>query len=353
MKKIIVPLKDRSYPILIDAGIAKQLPKLLAEKGCTHAVILTNQPLAKLYQKKIQSFFSQKIKVDWIVIPEGEKTKSIRYFEKIHKELIELKATRKTFLVCLGGGVIGDLGGFVASTYLRGIPFVQLPTSLLAMVDSSVGGKTAIDLPQGKNLVGTFYQPVFVLIDTLFLHTLPPREFRCGLAEVLKYGLLGDEGFFIYLEKNFSSILKLDPSLLQHVIFIACQMKADIVSKDEKESGLRALLNLGHTLAHAVETLSGYHKIKHGEAVAMGLVYAALLSEKRKLCSVGTKKRIEALLKNFGLPTEWPALPKADYERVMSIDKKSQGNVVQYVALKKIGKAFLLPLKVTEISKYL
>lgn len=220
-------------------------------------------------------------------------------------------------------------------------------------MDSSVGGKTGVDLPFGKNLVGAFYQPQAVIIDLNFLKTLPLRELRCGLSEVVKYGILGDARFFAYLEKNMQSILALETSSLTKIIYRSCQMKAEIVAEDEKEKGKRALLNLGHTLGHAIETLTGYEKIHHGEAVSMGMVYAAWLSEKRGLCSSEDLVRIKKLLEKIGLPTLWPQLKPSQYAKVMAQDKKAVGKMVQYVSIRQIGQAQLIKLDPKEIASYI
>ncbi len=256
-------------------------------------------------------------------------------------------------LIALGGGVVGDICGFVAATYLRGIPFIQVPTTLLAQVDSSVGGKTGVDLPEGKNLIGAFYQPKLVLIDTDFLKTLPKRELICGFSEVIKYGILWDADFFKFLEQKSVSLLKLNPKDCETIIERSCAIKALIVSRDEKENGLRALLNLGHTLGHAIETLSGYSKYLHGEGVAMGMVYAALLSKQLGYLSAPQVNRICDLITSFGLPTDWPRLSSAKYRQAIERDKKSIGKKINYVAIKKIGRAFLLPLSPQEIVRYI
>ena len=352
MKKIVVPLKNRSYPIFIDNGALGQLRPLLKKKQAQKIVILTNSTLNKLYGHLLKKQVS-KYEVCWITIPDGEKYKNSATLEKIYKQLAQKKIDRKTILITFGGGVVGDIGGFIAATYLRGIPYIQIPTTLLAQVDSSVGGKTGIDLPYGKNLVGAFYQPQAVIIDTKFLKTLPRREYLCGLAEVIKYGLLGNALFFRYIEKNHSLILKKNSQVLKKLIATSCAMKAHIVGHDEKESGLRSLLNLGHTLAHSIETLTNYSRIHHGEAVAMGLGYSALFSLKKGWLTKEEHKRILGLLKKLNLPTQWPKLNRKKYQHVLSLDKKAVGKKINYVALKKIGKAFLIPLTVEEITKFI
>ncbi|EKD42679.1 MAG: hypothetical protein ACD_73C00063G0005 [uncultured bacterium] len=348
MKQIPVNLKERTYQITIGPDTIQKL----AFKSGAH--IVTNTTVYELYYKKIHSLLKkQKIKAHWIIIKDGEKYKTLKTVESIYHQLLIQKANRKSILLALGGGVVGDMCGFAAATYLRGIDFIQIPTTLLAQVDSSVGGKTGVDLKEGKNLIGAFYQPKAVIIDTDFLKTLPQREFLCGLAEVIKYGLLWDASFFDLLEKNVGAILALENNILTQIIARSCEIKAEIVSKDEKESNLRALLNLGHTLGHAIETLSGYSKILHGEAISMGMVYAAILSHKLGYLSALEVTRIQKLFTAFGLPTKWPKIATSSYRQAISVDKKSLGEKINYVAIKKIGKTFLLPLSPKEIIKYI
>lgn len=354
MKQVKVNLGKRSYSIAIgerslqnlDKGLQKVLPS-------HHLIFLTNRTLSKLYRKKVESSLGGHWNYQWIVIPEGEQHKNLKTMESIYHQLAKFKADRKTSLVALGGGVVGDMGGFAAASYLRGIPYVQVPTTLLAQVDSSVGGKTGVDLPSGKNLVGAFYQPAWVLIDTHFLKTLPQREFLCGLAEVIKYGIIWDRDFFNYLERNLKQILSLKKAALETIIKRSCEIKAAIVSKDEKESGLRSLLNFGHTLGHAIETLSGYSRIHHGEGVACGMTYASVLSYELGFCSHQDVERIKTLLSQCGLPTQWPRYSRAQYQKVMALDKKALGNEIRYVVTRGIGKAAPIKLKVEEIAKYL
>ncbi len=355
MITVPVKLKERSYNIDIGAGLLRSLPqKLPSFFPSRRFVIVTNTTLARLYRKKIDKLLSGKnFSYQWIVIPDGEKYKTLATVEKIIRQIIHFRGDRKTGLVALGGGVVGDVGGFVASIYMRGIPFIQIPTTLLAQVDSSVGGKTGVDLESGKNLVGAFYQPRWVLIDTDFLKTLPQREYLCGLAEVVKYGVIRDEKFFKFLESNISGILKLNSKVLGTIIRRSCAIKAHIVSQDEREGGLRVLLNFGHTLAHAIETLSGYSRIHHGEAVSMGMVYATGLSFMEGLCSEDVYFRLIRLLVALGLPTAWPDYPKKKYAQCIQLDKKSSGRRVQYIAVKKMGQAFDQDLAVDEIVKYI
>lgn len=350
MKKLQVKLGANSYPILIGSGIRSQLGKHLLKIKPSHKLaVLTSQKIEKLYRREMEKCLKG-FDVEWLVIPDGEKHKNLQTVADLYRKMIRRKLDRKTTLVAFGGGVVGDIGGFVAATFLRGIPFVQVPTTLLAQVDSSVGGKTGVDLPEGKNLVGAFYQPRLVLIDTDFLKTLPPREYRCGLAEVVKYGALGDEKFFVSLEKNVGKINALDHNTLIAIIAHCCRMKGDIVSRDEKESGERALLNLGHTMGHAVETLSGY-SLLHGEAVAIGMVYAAHLSQILGHCADEVEVRLAFILQKLGLPVEMPKFSSIGLARIIQADKKAVGKKIRYVALKKIGEAFLTELTPQEITQ--
>lgn len=354
MRNVKVHLGPQTYGITLGkntmAKLATGLKKYFPSR---EVVIITNKTVAKLYHSKISSLLASHWNAQWIEIPDGERHKNLKTVESIYHQLLKAKAHRKTGIIAFGGGVVGDIAGFVAATYLRGIPFVQIPTTLLAQVDSSVGGKTGVDLKSGKNLVGAFYQPKWVLIDTQFLTTLPHREFLCGLSEVVKYGILGDKKLFEFMEKNVGKILAMDHNALLFLIKHSCQMKANLVSKDEKESGLRSLLNLGHTLGHGIETLSGYTRIHHGEAVSQGMAYAALLSSKRGFCSQNDTTRIVNLLKSLGLPTKLPKFSKTAYQNVLSRDKKSAGQTIRYVAIQKIGKAFLCALTKQEITAYL
>ena len=353
MPQVKVNLDDRSYTIDIAPGASLNMGTKIAKFiPSRRVVVLTNTTLARLYQKKLTRELKT-LHAQWIVIPDGEKYKTLQTVEKIYWKMSDLKVDRKTALVAFGGGVVGDIGGFVAATYLRGIPFIQVPTTLLAQVDSSVGGKTGVDLPAGKNLVGAFYQPKWVCIDTNFLNTLSKREFLCGLSEVIKYGVLWDEKFFKYIESHLPKILKMDPNTLNTIVSRSCHIKALIVSKDEKESGLRALLNLGHTLGHAIETLSGYNKIHHGEAISMGMMYAATLSVKKGFCKKEELSRLQALLQKAGLPTQWPGYSQKKYSQVIALDKKTTNDTIRYIAVKKIGKAFIKPMRVNEITRTL
>ena len=271
----------------------------------------------------------------------GEKTKSVNNLSTIWDALIATKADRQTVIIAVGGGVIGDLAGFAAASFVRGLPFVQVPTSLLADVDSSVGGKTGINHPAAKNMLGAFHQPVGVLIDTAVLETLPAREFSAGLAEVVKYGVILDADFFTFLEQRAESINRRDPNILRQVVARCCRLKADVVEKDEFErTGLRAVLNYGHTFGHAFEALAGYGELLHGEAVAIGMLYASRLAERLGFIDAATTRRQEELLSLFGLPTQlpagWPHSEDAVIDR-MKLDKKTLGGQLRFVLPKRLG----------------
>jgi 3-dehydroquinate synthase len=279
-----------------------------------------------------------------IEIPDGEQHKNLDWANAIYTSLLTNMFDRKSALVALGGGVIGDLTGFAAATFLRGVPFIQVPTTLLAMVDSSVGGKTGVNHAMGKNMIGAFYQPKKVLMDLSVLKTLPKEEFLSGMAEVIKYGVIRDAAFFDYLVNNREKILSLDPDALSHVIQRSCEIKAEVVSKDECEGGLRAILNYGHTVGHALEKAENY-TMRHGYAVAIGMVYAARLAHKTGLCDASVSQRVEELIKSYGLPTDLSALSRkpavTELMDTMQIDKKAEGGKVKFVLPKKIGEVVI------------
>jgi len=339
MNKLKIDLADRSYEILIGQDFLGRSSKLMGEVlKPSRIVVVTHPSIRSLYgDRLVSSFVQDKFSTDIIEVPEGERSKSLQQAEKIYDRLMEIKSDRKTLLVALGGGVIGDLTGFIAATYQRGIPFMQVPTTLLSQVDSSVGGKTAVNHPRGKNMIGAFYQPRLVLIDIETLKTLPDNEFRAGLAEVVKHGVITDPELFQYLEDHVDQIQNKDPDCLKHIIIKSCAIKAKVVERDERESHYRMILNFGHTFGHAVESLTGYSTFIHGEAVAMGMVKAADLSVLTGRCSDEVAKRIANLLDRFGLPTRFPDLdPKAVVES-MQRDKKTSYQQLRFVLVKQIG----------------
>ncbi len=340
MFTVNVELGERSYPIFIGKGLLGKSELLAPYIGKGKVVIVSNDVVAPLYMEKAKGLFPER-DIAEIVLPDGEAHKDLAAISHIYDKLLAGKYDRNTLLVALGGGVVGDITGFAAATYLRGINFVQIPTTLLAQVDSSVGGKTGVNHPLGKNMIGAFYQPRCVLADSEVLATLPEREVKAGLAEVLKYGLIYDAGFFEWLATNSEGIVARDPALISQTIKVCCEIKAEIVAKDEKESGVRALLNLGHTFGHAIETASGYGNWLHGETVAMGTVMAADLSRRLGWIESSMARRIRAVLEeNFGMPV----LPPADisieqYLDLMMSDKKAELGKIRFVLLKAIGEA--------------
>jgi 3-dehydroquinate synthase len=349
-QRVRVSLGERSYNIIIGAGLLSGAGEHVAALGLgRNGVIISDSNVAPLYGATLKKSLEKAgFQISLIVVPAGEGAKSLRQASRVLEMLPAMGLDRRGFVVALGGGVVGDLVGFIAATYLRGVAFVQVPTTLLAMVDSSVGGKTGVNLPQGKNLVGAFYQPRLVLVDTALLESLPEREMRAGFAEVIKYGAICDAKFFAWLEKNYPSVLKREPPAVAHVVRRCCELKAMVVGKDERESGLRAILNFGHTVGHAMEALVDYEGILHGEAVAMGMCCAGQLSVTRAGLSCEDAKRICALIGASGLPR----MPKEKFSmtrlfEAMRLDKKASGGKVRFVLLPKLGKA-VLSEKVTD-----
>ena len=342
MRIVPVSLGNRSYPIKVGGGL---LPRLGAEcaqlKLGQRCAVITDANVGKQFAKAaLKSLSASGFETVLITVPAGEKSKRLAVVEKCYDQLAAHRLERKSFIVALGGGVVGDLAGFVAATYLRGIPFVQVPTTLLAQVDSSVGGKTGVNLQAGKNLVGAFYQPQLVLCDLDALKTLPKREYISGLAEVIKYGVIYDAVLFAQLERNLPKLLQRDATTLAAVIARCCEIKADVVGQDETESGLRAILNFGHTLGHAIENSSGYGKFLHGEAIAIGQVAAAWLSQKVLGLPSGDAARIEKLFVQAGLPVKIK-LNTAQRKKLfaaMRLDKKVSGGDVKFVLAEKIGR---------------
>ncbi len=333
---------ERGYPILIGAGILDQpdliLPYLLQKR----VAIVTNTTVAPLYLERLRmGLESHGVAAISIVLPDGEEHKNWQTLNLIFDALLSNRCERNTTVIALGGGVIGDLAGFAAATYLRGVPFIQVPTTLLAQVDSSVGGKTGINHPLGKNMIGAFYQPRVVLADSATLGTLPERELRAGIAEIIKYGLIRDPAFFEWLEQNMAQLLARDPDVLNEAIRRSCANKAEVVAADERESGVRALLNLGHTFAHAIENGMGYGVWLHGEAVAAGTLLAAELSQRMHLLSTAEVGRIRKIYLQAGLPVVAPDLGVEKYLHLMGMDKKVEGGKMRFVLLKRIGKAVI------------
>ena len=337
---IDVDLKERSYKIYIGFDILKGISDILRDLGAgKKVVIITNPSVNKFYGEAVNSglrgagFDSHTVEV-----PDGEEFKTIREAERLYDELITLKVDRGSTIAALGGGVIGDLAGFIAATYMRGIPYIQIPTSLLAQVDSSVGGKTAVNHPEGKNMIGVFYQPRAVIIDTKTLRTLPREELLAGLAEVVKYGIIADADLFEYLERNIKAVLLLNHDALRYIIKTSCRIKGSVVELDEREAGYRAVLNFGHTIGHAIETLTQYRDFRHGEAISIGMVYAVRLSEEMGFCARDDSSRIESLLSNIGLPTQLPDLEPDDIIASIYLDKEVRNDKIRFVLTEGIGK---------------
>ncbi len=342
MQTLTVALGDRSYPILIGGGLLDQPGLILPYLKTPQAAIVTNTTVGPLYLERVQRLLLQNgVKVVPIVLPDGEAYKNSASLNLIYDALLTHRMERKATLIALGGGVIGDLTGFAAATYLRGVPFIQIPTTLLAQVDSSVGGKTGINHPLGKNMIGAFYQPQLVLADTDTLNSLPEREISAGLAEVIKYGLIRDLPFLSWLEANMDKLLARDPVALGYAIHRSCQNKAEVVAADEREAGSRALLNLGHTFGHAIEAGMGYGAWLHGEAVGVGMIMAAELSRRLGWLSEGDVARARALILKAGLPTLAPDLGFDKYLDLMGLDKKVEDGKIRFVLLKALGEAVL------------
>ena len=339
MSTLNLDLGSRSYPIYIDSGLFDNAELLAKHIRAKRVCIVTNTVVAPLYLEKVKAQLAN-YDLDEVILADGEAEKSLANFERIMSHLLTNEHGRDTTLIALGGGVIGDMTGFAAACYQRGIDFIQMPTTVLSQVDSSVGGKTAVNHPLGKNMIGAFYQPKAVVIDIDSLTTLPVREFNAGMAEVIKYGILGDYAFFVWLENNITLIKSGDKATLSQMIEKCCQCKADIVASDETEAGVRALLNLGHTFGHAIEAEQGYGNWLHGEAVATGMVLAAKLAIAMNLLEVSDLCRIESLIKAFDLPLTAPnSMSCDDFTRHMRRDKKNIGGKLRFIVPTAIGQS--------------
>lgn len=338
-----VDLDTRSYPIYIGTDLLDQ-PELLCKhiKGNT-ALVVSNSTIAPLYFEQIKSSLDLgQIRHDCVILKDGEQFKTLDAIETIVTALLDKKHNRQTTLIALGGGVVGDIAGFAASVYQRGVNFIQIPTTTLSQVDSSVGGKTGVNHILGKNMIGAFHQPQCVIADISTLSTLPDREFSAGLAEVIKYGLIHDSAFFNWLEQNISRLMARDNETIAQAILVSCQTKADIVSIDERESGIRAILNLGHTFGHAIEATMGYGNWLHGEAVAAGMVMALDLSLRQQWIDISVKKRAVKLLQQANLPVTSPKeMTPEQYMTAMSIDKKVINGTMKFILLKGLGDAIV------------
>lgn len=356
MEVVNVELGDRAYPIYVGAGCLRELGSRLAETRCGKRVaVVTNSTIANLYLgPAVASLAEAGFDPAVIQIPDGEEHKNLAWLAFVYDRLIDAGIDRSGAIVALGGGVVGDLTGFAAATYLRGVPCVQVPTTLLAQIDASIGGKTGINHPAGKNLLGAFKQPRFVIADVDALRTLPRREYVAGLAEVIKTGAILDEKLFALLEAELPAILKQDRDLLVHVVRTCCQLKALVVAEDETEGGYRAILNFGHTVGHALESLTDYQTFLHGEAVAIGMVAAAQVSYQRGFCDAEVVRRITRLVERCGLPTEIPSdLRGEPLALAMRTDKKAASGSIKFVCLESIGKTTFERLKCEDIVRYI
>lgn len=341
MKTLHVQLEDRSYPIYLGEGLLDQPDLIARHVNAKQVMIVTNETVAPLYLSKAKALFPA-CRVDEVILPDGEQYKTLETVNRIFTQLLQCQHTRTTTLVALGGGVVGDMTGFAAACYQRGVDFIQIPTTLLSQVDSSVGGKTGVNHALGKNMIGAFYQPKAVLIDTQTLNTLPGKELSAGLAEVIKYGLIAEPEFYQWLQQNIEGLLTLNPELISHAIEVSCQSKADVVSQDERESGVRAILNLGHTFGHAIETHTGYGSWLHGEAVAAGMVMAARMSQELGNITERDVDLLRSLLRRAALPVDGPVnMTYEDYLRLMLVDKKVLDGSLRLVLLKAVGEAYV------------
>ena len=345
--KVSIALADRSYPILIAAGLLADPQTYQQLPLASTALIVSNKTVAPMYSARLKAALQGRFsKIISCVLPDGEVYKDWQNLQLIFDALLENSCDRQTVLFALGGGVVGDMTGFAAASYMRGVPFVQVPTTLLAQVDSSVGGKTAINHPLGKNMIGAFYQPQLVVCDLDVLTTLPPREISAGLAEIIKYGPIADMAFFDWIEAHLDDLLAGDKAALAHAIERSCQIKADVVSQDEREHGLRAILNFGHTFGHAIESGMGYGQWLHGEGVGCGMVMAARLSQRMGLIDAAFVDRLTTLILRAGLPVKGPILDGQDnagrYLELMRVDKKAQAGEIRFVLIEQPGSAVVM-----------
>lgn len=349
MKTLDVKLPDAAYPIHIGAGtLESHLPPMVGALAGEMVVVVTNDTLDNLYPGRVAQVLSGlPAKVETCLVPDGEQHKTMHTLSGIYDRLMELQANRRTLIVAFGGGVVGDMAGFAAATFMRGIPVVQVPTTLLAQVDSSVGGKTAINHPSGKNSIGAFKQPSGVVIDLTMLETLPERELKAGLFELIKHGIIRDPELLAFLEAQqgqFAGQTEFsgqDGAFWEEAVYRSCQVKAAVVQEDEKEAGLRAILNFGHSLGHLVETHTGYGKYLHGEAVGVGMIFAAYVSREMGLMNSGDFDRIRALLEPLATPVMLPPLDRAGFTRLLMHDKKASGGAIKFILLNGIGGAFI------------
>jgi 3-dehydroquinate synthase len=339
MDRVDVDLGERSYPIHIGAGLLPRLSEFMPTLAGKQIMVVTNTTIAPLYLHTVEQALSA-YRVDHVILPDGEQYKTLSTLDQIFTSLLEKRHNRTTTLIALGGGVVGDMAGFAAAAYQRGVEFIQIPTTLLSQVDSSVGGKTGVNHPLGKNMIGAFHQPRAVIADLATLTTLPERELSAGIAEVIKYGLIWDAAFFEWLEGCMERLVARDLDALTHAVKRSCEIKAEVVGKDERESSLRAILNLGHTFGHAIETQQGYGEWLHGEAVGAGMVMAVELSIREGWLPESMRERIISLSQRAGLPVKGPTgMTEAQYRTLMAVDKKVLDDNLRLVLLESLGKA--------------
>ena len=351
----LIPLRVGPQKIDILVGrdcLSQHVGRVKSTCGVGPVAVVTAEPIRRRYARAVCTLLRRAgLTPLLLTVPDGERVKSLRWASYLYDRLIQAKFERGATLIALGGGVIGDLTGFVASTYLRGITFIQMPTTLVAQVDASIGGKTGVNHPKGKNLIGTFYQPKLVLIDVSTLRTLPRRELVGGMAEVVKYGVIADPGLFTFLEQHHAELLNDDLAFLERIVIRSARIKADVVAKDEREGGLRRILNYGHTLGHAIEAAAGYGRWHHGEAISIGMDFAARLSATLGVCDQRLVDRQHRLLERLGLPTRVP--PRIDPQRLLSamaLDKKIRGGRLHFVLPKRFGDVVVEPVGLTVVK---
>jgi len=351
VKPLRVALGERSYSIRFAAEGLRGLPEAIARiLPAGPLAIVTNGTVGRRYLPVVRDGLRARGFAPMVVsVPDGERAKTLRVAESVIGRMLAAGLDRSGAVVALGGGVVGDLAGFVAAIFLRGVPYVQVPTTLLAQVDSSVGGKTGVNHARGKNLIGAFHQPSLVYTDLSTLRTLDPRELRAGMAEVIKYGAIRDGRLFARLEREMPRLLRVDVAALGPIVRRCCEIKAEVVAADEREAGLRAILNFGHTFGHAIENLTNYHRHRHGEAVAMGMVLAARVSRRMGLCEGEAVARIEQLVHRAGLPAEAPAFRRDAWRRAVLADKKRRGDKIHFVALAEIGRVRIEKMTVSDL----
>jgi len=353
LEQVRVELGERSYAIIIGSSILRRIGEQLKPLEIGEKIgVVTNAKVNRLCGTiMIRSLRENGFDPAVFPVPDGERYKSLTWAGRLYDHLVQKKFERGSALIALGGGVIGDLAGFVAATYLRGIPFVQVPTTLVAQVDASIGGKTAVNHKRGKNLIGAFYQPKLVYSDVSLLSTLSERDFLSGLAEVVKYGIIADDSFFGFLETQASRILAREPDCLLKMVRRSSEIKAGVIQRDEREGGLRQILNYGHTIGHALETATGYRKLTHGEAISIGMVYAGKLAERLGLCGPEVVERQTALLRAFGLPVALPKIRLADILHCMERDKKVKDGNIHFVLADRIGHVIVQPVDRNELKQ--